>query len=72
MHDDELTMPDRVSLARMAVQERVLDRLAAALFDMYEILCFLDEDDAEGLEWMAPPVRDVYESVALLMKRVDD
>ena len=72
MHDDELTMLDSVSRARMAAQERVLDRLAAAMYDMYEINGLLDEDDAENLRWISPNVRFVYQSLALLMKRIAD
>jgi hypothetical protein len=72
MHDDELNMLDSVSRARIAAQERVLDRLAAAMFDMYEIVGLLDEDDAENLRWISPNVRFVYQSLALLMKRIAD
>ena len=72
MHDEELNLLDCVSRARMAAQERVVDRLAASMLEMHEILGLLDEDDAENLRWIEPNVRFVYHSLALLMKRIGD
>ena len=63
MDYDELTMP---------AHERVLDRLAGALFEAHDILCILDDDDAKHLRWIAPVVRSVYRCVDLLMKLLGD
>jgi hypothetical protein len=56
----------------MPLQERVLDRLADALFEAHDILCILDDDEAKSLQWIAPDVRSIYRSVDLLMKRLAD
>ena len=52
--------------------ERVADRLTDLLVGADEILAFLNRSQATSLRWIEPEIRQVYDTVDQLMRKVTD
>lgn len=52
--------------------DRVLDHLANIMFEADELLALLELGEAHSLSWAEPEVRQVYDRVNALMKRLSD
>ena len=58
--------------AHLPLHERVLDRLADLLIEAEELLDLLNRADARDLGWIEPHIRNVYDEVDAVMRRLCD
>jgi len=56
----------------ISVHGLVVDRLCDALFDVDDVLGMLAAIDADGVRWMEPAVRKIYDDINDLLKQVCD
>jgi len=68
-HLDEMSPVD---LARLPLQERVVDRMANMLFYADEILDMLSRESGTTLAWLTPEVQSVYDRVNALIQQIAD
>ncbi|HUP59616.1 MAG TPA: hypothetical protein VNA69_04265 [Thermoanaerobaculia bacterium] len=69
---NQLRELDPVMRAGLPALERLLDRLADVMFDAEEARDVLLGDDASALRWVDPHLRNVYDEINQLMKRLCD
>jgi len=56
--------------SHLPLRERVLDELADVLFSVDTIIGSLDTEEANGILWIEPEVRRLYDDINLLMRRM--
>ena len=61
-----------VKWANVPFHERVVDRMANLLFDADDLLQMFEADRGNGLAWLEPDIRSVYDRVNQLMHKITD
>lgn len=73
--NNDLGWPESATFMRLdslPTQERVVDRLADLMLGADEVLNMLRARDAAQIRWVEPHVRNLYDEVNNLMKRLCD
>ena len=61
---------DPAELARLPMQEQVLDRLADLLYDAHELRLMLQDEAALTVRWIEPVINQIYDDVSEIMNTI--